>query len=554
MLTATLWVINPIQTQAVTYIVQRMTVMAALFYILGLFFYIHARLSENAFRRKTFFLACLFSFFCALGSKENAATFPFALLLLEIAFFQKSVSQFLKGSLIKLSVLLFLLLVLALYFSGGDLLFFSRYDGRPYDLVERLFTQPRVLLFYLTLIFYPLPQRLSIDHEFIVSKSLFDPWTTLPAIAIILILISIGILAIKRQPLIAFSIFFFFLAHLVESTVIPLEMVFEHRNYLPSAFLFLPISLGLLRLLDYYREKKKFMYYAIAIFSISIIVSFGIGTHTRNRAWANTLTLWTDAMIKAPGNARPLAIVAIDIGWGKNATDQDRLKALKMLQKSVKLYMPSRFFEAGMLANIGTLHFHNNQVEKATAYYNQAMEIEPNIRKIRYDFAFELSKLGRWEEASQNLGYILEKKPDIERYYSLQGFVLLWLNKPMEAISYLREALRLDPSKTSIWLNIGAALNQVESLENALWFLKMAKKRSGPDPIPFFYLIQNRVLANDLNGASQYVRQVLSSHSLPTVIDNSKLLRSGRMYPPISVDLILPLIKKEATKLTNNFG
>ena len=83
-----LWAVNPIQTQAVTYIVQRMAAMAAMFYIIGIYLYLRGRLTESIRAKVGWFLGCLAAFLCALGSKENTITFPLAILLLEFTFFQ----------------------------------------------------------------------------------------------------------------------------------------------------------------------------------------------------------------------------------------------------------------------------------------------------------------------------------------------------------------------------------------------------------------------------------------------------------------------------------
>ena len=93
LLTASLWAINPIQTQAVTYIVQRMSLLAAMFYILSLYFYIKARIEDLPSKRILLIISCFLSYLFALGSKENAAMLPIALLLVEFVFFIKKPSR-----------------------------------------------------------------------------------------------------------------------------------------------------------------------------------------------------------------------------------------------------------------------------------------------------------------------------------------------------------------------------------------------------------------------------------------------------------------------------
>ena len=139
-LTAVLWGINPIQVQAVTYIVQRMASMAAMFYILGIYFYIKTRQSQYPVVRTLLLLGCALSFIFALGSKQNTATLPFAIILIEIIGFQDLNSQrgrrvFLGGViaggalLVAFSVWLFLPNDLFTVIKG--------YSGRPFSLTER---------------------------------------------------------------------------------------------------------------------------------------------------------------------------------------------------------------------------------------------------------------------------------------------------------------------------------------------------------------------------------------------------------------------------------
>ena len=198
-LSAVLWAINPIQTQAITYIVQRMAAMAAMFYLVGMLLYIKARMSNVNSKRTFLYLGCLISFLCAVGSKENAATLPLALVLLEIAFFQKSGRIDSKITIFRTAAWAFVLVFIAfivIYTKGNLLFFLGGYAHRSFSLIERLLTEPRVVVYYLSQIFYPIPNRLSIDHTVPLSTSLTDPWTTMPAILFILALIIFGIFQI----------------------------------------------------------------------------------------------------------------------------------------------------------------------------------------------------------------------------------------------------------------------------------------------------------------------------------------------------------------------
>lgn len=250
LLAATLWLVAPIHTSAVTYIVQRMAQLAALFSISALFFYLRARLSNNKLYQTIFFMCCLCCALLALGSKENTILLFPSLALIEAIFFLQ-LARIQKFALHnkKIFFLLFLLL-------SGGILFFSwnfiiaqanSYGHRNFTLSERILTEPRILIFYLSQIFYPTASRLSIAHDIDLSSSLFTPWQTLPAIACCLGLILFASFQIHKRPLLSFAILYYFLNHIVESTFLNLELIFEHRNLLPSLFLFLPIAAFLVK-------------------------------------------------------------------------------------------------------------------------------------------------------------------------------------------------------------------------------------------------------------------------------------------------------------------
>ena len=163
---------------------------------------------DKVLKRTIIFFCCLFSFLMALGSKENAAILPISLILVEICFFQDlgkpgTRKAFGLGFLVGV----FLLIVLGtLFMSGNPLAFLQAYENRPFTLCQRLMTEPRVLVFYLTQIFYPVPTRLSIEHDISISTSLLQPWTTIPSMVIIFVLIGLSFSQMKKRPILGFGI------------------------------------------------------------------------------------------------------------------------------------------------------------------------------------------------------------------------------------------------------------------------------------------------------------------------------------------------------------
>ena len=303
-----LWAINPIQTQAVVYIVQRMAALACFFYLLGIWCYIRGENTQNSPRsRSVFVFFALASFLAGVCSKENAFLLPAALVLLEFTFFQDLSRPEVRRRFgyVMASILGMLLVGGCLLFFEGKLSHALGYNDRLFSIWERLLTEPRIVLYYLSQIFYPVPTRLSIVHDVVLSRSLLDPWTTLPAILGVLALIGFGFFAMRERPMLSFGILFF-LNHLVESSIIGLELIFEHRNYLPSLFSICADShRGLQWMIDRYRAQRSGFQYVIIVFIILLITGLGQRTYIRNMVWLDAETFWRTTK-SPPLSMRPL--------------------------------------------------------------------------------------------------------------------------------------------------------------------------------------------------------------------------------------------------------
>ena len=317
LLSTTLWAINPVQTQAVTYIVQRMASLATLFVLLSIKSYLSARNKNTTIKPKALILPILF-YLGALLCKENTIVLPLLITIIEITFFR------IHLHLVKMQRIFVLFLILVVIFIIAAAPFILKenivelienlYINRQFTPLERLLTESRILVFYLSLLFYPLPQRLSIAHEIPLSTTFLTPITTLFSVIFILSLCGFALLYKRRYPLLSLSILFYFCGHLVESTILPLELVFEHRNYLPSLFVFTPFSICILAALKKLKNKVS-LQSVTKIAVILLLISLGISTHTRNKVWKTQETLWVDAADKYPGNSRVLNQLSIIIAW-----------------------------------------------------------------------------------------------------------------------------------------------------------------------------------------------------------------------------------------------
>lgn len=286
---AIIWAVHPINLTAVLYVVQRMTSMAAMFTLLGIYCYIALRekLENNlsGFISKLI-LIVLFGFVSALCKENGLLLFVF-LLAIECFFFHWRVNTLSERRC--LNVFYFFVILLPLCFAvlmllNGELT--ARYSGRSFDLIERSLTQFRVIWFYIFQSLLPQANMFGLYHDdFILSKSIVEPISTLWAIISLVLLGVFASMFRKKIPWFSFGLMFFFIGHLMESTILPLNLVHEHRNYLPSIGLIIIFVLSL----DLMISKVKFV--NKKLFFTVITILFTIITIGRAHDWSDVLLL-----------------------------------------------------------------------------------------------------------------------------------------------------------------------------------------------------------------------------------------------------------------------
>jgi tetratricopeptide (TPR) repeat protein len=552
LLAVVLWAGNPIQTQAVTYIVQRMASLAGMFYAASIYGYISGRLETTRRLQVRYFLVCVLSFIMALGSKENAVLLPISLLLIEYIFFimqRKNVNKIYLRILALISILILSAGLVYLHNKGLFAHFFNQSGSRPFSPYERLLTESRVLFFYLSLIFYPVPSRLSIDHDFLISTSLFSPWTTALSITTILMLLIIALLYIKKEPIISFALLFFFLNHLVESTIFPLELVFEHRNYIPSFFLFLPIASGLYWLLTHYALQNRIIYISIILFISLLISVLGTGTYIRNMTYASSGELWRDTLQKAPLSARALSNLGINAGW-KQERSLDKLReALFLNHKALSSYQQRVTFKPTILLNMGNLLFNYGLYDQAIEQYKRSLALKPHFTDARYHLAQAYIKKGDFSQALEQITTVIENASPKSLYFNVHGLALLWMQEPEEALLSFRKAMYLVKDKQIAYYHIGTALSLSGYHDQAIWFLEKARNKERNNIRIAFSILENSVRANDPAEILKNAQYVFSNFDLKTIARAIEILPNEYSSVPVDTNLIKPVIASTVEEL-----
>jgi tetratricopeptide (TPR) repeat protein len=549
LLAAVLWAIHPIQTQAVTYIVQRMACMAAMFYILSLYCFIKGRLEPLKKYRRIFFICCGLSFLLGIGSKENAVTLPIALGLIEVLFFQDLSDRRMRkvcfGGLLAGAIIIFATGAF-IFFNGNPVSLLKGSGFRLFSPIDRLMTEPRVIVFYLSQIFYPIISRYSIEHDIVVSTSLFEPWTTLPGIILVFSLIGIGLSQMRKRPILSFAILFFFLNHLIESTITPLELVFEHRNYLPSFFLFLPVAVAVKWLLDHYQQRNKCLGFILVSFVTILLMLLGVGTYIRNSAWVSERSLWEDAAKKAPGSNRPLH----NLAWTYYERIGEYSTALHLYEEALKRKMNNTGQKSLILNNMASIYFHRGSFHKAAELWQAAVIAYPKYVATKYRLALAREKSGQTQEALVLVDEILSKRPDYMDPLILKGTILLKRGQFDEALSYFKKCLNRNPFEKKALLNIGIAYNLMAQYERAEWYFKILHNRYPEDRLYLLWLIETSVKSDDTPEVERYTDKLLRLIRIEELNSIMKKLTKADLMDSLSQEQVLRQISKRLAERT----
>jgi len=342
---ATLWTAHPIHLTSVLYIVQRMTSLSATFVLLALISYILGRISVitgNRWRGGIYIVGGT-ALFGLLGllSKENAALLPVFIAIVELTLFP---NEWPWTTWSRLSRHVKYLVIAGLCLTGIAALAYlvsysyPGYTSRPFSFSERLLTEPRVLLFYLSLIFLPRIEAFGIYHDDItISSNLLEPWTTLPSIIAIGLLITIAALSYRNHKLISFSILWFFASHLMESTIIALELAHEHRNYLATVG---PVVLIMyLTYLAIRETRRKRLWWIPGL----LLILFVTNTSLRAWHWSDKASLYDFESRNHPNSARAQA------SMGSLFAEIGKLEEAKQAFKRASALRP---YDASDLINI----------------------------------------------------------------------------------------------------------------------------------------------------------------------------------------------------------
>lgn len=492
---ALLFAVHPVQTQAVTYIVQRMTSLATLFSLASVCLYSRWRLapeSENSVWNRSLILyaSSLLSLVLAMKTKEIAFTVPILITLYESFFFESTRWRYL------VPVLLTLLIIPAGLLNIGKPLGEILSDVSTVTRVKSalprgvyLLTEVAVVATYLRLLVFPVNQNL--DYDYPVVHSVLNVSFLLAATIILALLFCGTILFLRSRPdrgnpirefrLASYGVAWFFITLLVESSIIPItDVIFEHRAYLPSAGFFIGLSTIIIAAGFRLESKVPGLRRALVAGMTLAAIVLTVATFARNETWKDEVRLWTDVVAKSPRKGRPrynlglayerkgdldeaksnyITSISLDPYNGKAHDNLGTIFAKQgSLPEAIREFRTALALDpddAAAMNNLGNIYANLGRLEDALLMFRKTLASDPDNVDAFYNLGIVYGKTGDFEKAAEAYSAALRLDPGHVAAHNNLGLLYARQGRLVEAAAEFRAAVTLAPSDAEAWNNLG---------------------------------------------------------------------------------------------------
>ena len=440
----------PLQSQAVIYIGQRFTLLSSFFYLLMLYFVTRAYFGHL---KKSLAIACaILTLIVGLFCKETIVTAPISCLVLLWLFEASPGLKYLQSHQ-KKNLLIIALGAAALFVILPAVIFCQLNQWNP-ELIKKslegvggtghvdinvegmsrltyFLTQPFVMLFYVALFFCP--GLLSVDHDIPLCLSFFS-WQWIVPVVILLLCCYVFFKVRHKYPLLSFGFFFFIFPLLPQSSLVPtLDLAFEHRMYLSVAGLVWMFA-DLIRILC--RELPKAVTYAVCVLVPAALLLYAAASFQRSQVWKSELTLWADAIKKAPQKQR----VMINFYSAYLSETGDHETVIKALSE----YLPKwHKIHPRAFALLGSAYQMAGNFQLAINNYVSAIDCDKTNPVLRYNAAILYLNTGKPGKAIDHLNRLIEFNPGYADGYYLRGVVNRYLNRKNQALRDLEKYIEL---------------------------------------------------------------------------------------------------------------
>jgi tetratricopeptide (TPR) repeat protein len=444
---ALLWLVHPLQTKSVTFIAQRIESLAAFFYLLTLYAFVRGATSSHT--SKPWMSVAVIAAALGMATKEIVVSVPIVVFLFDATF----VAGSWRGALARwkchaaLAATWIVLLVLLLTTARLNVVMDTSTALSPLDYLK---TQSAALWHYVRLFVWPAP--LVFDYgmagdgvPLLTTPSEYLPYA-LP-LALVAAMTAVGVL--KLRPW-AFLCATFFLILAPSSSVVPirLDVMAEHRVYLPIAALLLLACAGAAQLLARLGKDAS----QIAWIALALAVPLGAATFVRNRDFASDLSIWTDTVEKLPGSARAqtnLGIALFDRGDYEGAIARHR-DAIRLRPDYSEAYH-----------NLASALMYLERPQEAEVQYRKALELAPKAWATHLGLAEALLAQEKHDESAASFAAALSIHPDIASAYVRLGMIRQMQGNAEEAARLYEESLRRSPNDVTVLNQLGLAYGQL---------------------------------------------------------------------------------------------
>jgi len=578
--TALLFLVHPLCTEPVNYIVARSVLLATMFSFLTLLLFIFWKkgkspsvnsglmnispsvnslrrtqglnpLKTGLMNRSPFYLwGTFFSFFFAGYSKEIGFYYSLVMVFLYYWIFYLSNESPTKKKKVYLVFVLLLLLFgfFALRYTvvSGRLTFYGLGKTWEYFLVEN-----KVFFDYLRLLIFPFI-GLNVDHHQPMTKGIFD-FSLLPYLFVNLLLLGVIYFLFKRNRLIFFALLWLYFLLLPYFFIPTVELMVEYRVY-PAIFGYgLFLSFFLERIIS--NEKlRRFV-------SVGMIISFFLATFLRNRVWQDPLTLWEDAVKKSPNKARvhcnlgvashlfgnyakaieelsraivldPGAIVPRSELGSVYRAKGERGKAIEEYKKAVELE-DLQGVKTKIYLNLGDTYAEEEKTAEAIEAYNNALKLNPAYFDAYYNLGLLYYQEKDYRQAIKNLEKAVEIQPMNTDTLNILGIVYDLAGEYLLAIDAYKRALAIKPKFAEAWYNLGISYENSNLADEALRAYQEALKIN-----PHYAKAYNNLgnvyykKGNDEEAIKNYKKAISFAPDLIEAYNNLGTVYSERkMYP-----------------------
>lgn len=538
---AMLFAVFPINTEAVNAIAFREDLIATLFYLIGLLFYIKSSVG-NAYMRSLRILSVL-CYLIAMFAKEMAVTLIIVILMYDVLMSSKPVRKAYIGYLqnIKKNIGRYALYYVALifYLAVRFIILKNPDEGTVKYIGENFFvnvlTMIKILGSYLLQIL--IPTGLSADYTFRPIESPFN-LSFLISLIFIVTIVFIGIIFRKKNPIISFFIFFFFIGLLPVMNFVPISNPRADRYlYLISISYCSILSMLIIGAICESTTHKrifgdrKFLTRGLMGF---IVILYLILTIQRNSIWRDDITLWDNTLKNFPNSKRANA------NLGREYLKKGELKlALEKLQKAVVLgennymayvnlgivYSQLEQYDNAIEAlkkavkifpnydkthnTLGNLYIKKKEFNKALESYQKAVKINPEFAEAYCNMGNAYMELRRYKEAEASYNKALEIDKNFYEAFLNLGTLYTNMNQDAKALEYFNKALNLKPNSYKLLFNMGIVKLKTDRVKEAILIFTKAELLNSKDENLYYYMgvAYNRL--NDINGAITALKKAI---------------------------------------------